>query len=69
MDVIYNDEDVIAGLQRLLQQTGDIKPALRAIGDALTESTKRRFETTTSSEGVLWAANSDVCPASTILAG
>ena len=38
----------------------DLSPALMAIGEALAESTKRRFETSTSPDGQRWAENSDV---------
>jgi phage virion morphogenesis protein len=60
MEIIYNDAEVIAALQRLRDRVGDIRPALAEIGDAMAESTKQRFGTTTSPDGVLWAANSAV---------
>jgi len=60
MEIIYDDAEVIAALQRLRDRVGNIRPALAEIGEMMTESTKRRFGTTTSPDGVLWAANSDV---------
>lgn len=49
-----------AELNRLLQKSGNLSPVLRAIGEKLTESTKKRFETYTGPDGVMWEANSDV---------
>jgi phage virion morphogenesis protein len=49
-----------AELNRLLQRSGNLSPVLRAIGEKLTESTKKRFETYTGPDGVMWEANSDV---------
>jgi phage virion morphogenesis protein len=60
MELIYNDAEVIAGLQRLLDKTGNIRPAQSEIGELVADSTKRRFGTTTSPEGISWAANSDI---------
>ena len=60
MDIIFDDAEVIAALQRLRNQVGNIRPALAEIGEVMSESTKHRFETTTDPNGGLWAANSDV---------
>ncbi len=60
MEIIYDDAEVIAALQRLRDQVGNIRPALAEIGEAISESTKHRFETTTGPDGGLWDANSDV---------
>lgn len=60
MEIICNDAEVIAALQRLRDRVGNIRPALAEIGEAMTESTKRRFGTTTGPDGEHWAANSDV---------
>jgi len=60
MELIYNDADVISGLQRLRDKVGNIRPALAEIGEVMTESTKHRFETTTGPDGGLWTANSPV---------
>lgn len=60
MEIICDDREVMAALQRLLDKTGNLRPALEAIGELVSESTKRRFGTTIGPDGVLWAANSDV---------
>jgi phage virion morphogenesis protein len=60
MELIYNDAEVISGLQRLRDRVGNIRPALAEIGEAMAESTKQRFGTTTGPDGGLWAANSQV---------
>jgi len=49
-----------AELDRLLQRTGNASPALRAIGEMLTESTKQRFASQTGPDGQPWADNSAV---------
>lgn len=58
MDLIFDDDEVRAGLQRLIDRTGNIRPALVEIGEAMTESTKRRFETSTGPDGEAWLLNS-----------
>lgn len=60
MDIFYNDAEVLAALQRLRDRVGNIRPALADIGEAMAESTKRRFGTMTGPDGVLWEANSPV---------
>ncbi len=60
MQIIYDDAEVIAALQRLRDRVGNIRPALNDIGEAISESTKRRFGTLTAPDGSHWAANSDV---------
>ena len=60
MEIIYNDANVIAALQRLHDRVGNIRPALAEIGEAMTESTKHRFETLTKPEGGDWKDNSFV---------
>ena len=42
------------------QSAVDPRPALVAIGDALVESTKHRFETASGPDGTPWDANSEV---------
>jgi phage virion morphogenesis protein len=55
-----DDGDIQKALRKLQQKTGNISPALRKIGENMTESTKKRFETYTGPDGVMWEANSDV---------
>jgi len=58
-EVIYDDAKVMAALQRLHDKIGNIMPALLEIGEAMTESTKHRFETKVGTNG-LWKMNSPV---------
>lgn len=60
MEIICDDAAVMVALRRLLERTGNLRPALAEIGEAMTQSTKRRFGTTTGPDGVLWQANSEV---------
>lgn len=52
---------VIAMLDRLLTATGPggLEPALREIGEDLTEATKQRFNTGTAPDGSRWAPNAE----------
>jgi phage virion morphogenesis protein len=47
-------------LKDLLQRVDDLGPALREIGEDLTESTKQRFASATDPDGTPWARNSVV---------
>lgn len=58
--VEWDDRKAVKALQRLQQNVGDISPALREIGDMLTESTKQRFVTKTGPSGQKWDDNTDV---------
>lgn len=60
IDIVFDDAEVMAALHRLLERTGNIRPALADIGEVVTEQTKHRFETTTGPDGEHWAANSQV---------
>jgi len=51
------DRQVLAVLQRLADVGHNLGGALRAIGENLVESTKRRFETSTGPDGEPWAPN------------
>lgn len=51
------DRGVRAALQRAIVATGDVSPALVEIGEYLTETTKRRFDSSTAPDGTRWAAN------------
>lgn len=57
--VTVQDREVLDALQALTKRMGNLKPALQAIGDDITERTKRRFETSTGPDGTAWAPNSD----------
>lgn len=48
---------VLAKFNELLRKTGDLSPALRKIGEDLTESTKQRFSSTTAPDGTAWTPN------------
>lgn len=58
--ITSNDKKVIDALNNLLQASGNLAPALTDIGDQLTESTKRRFISTSKPEGGKWANNRPV---------
>lgn len=55
-----DDRTVIAALRQIAGRLGDVAPGLKAIGETLTESTKRRFDTGTGPDGAQWAPNSPV---------
>jgi phage gpG-like protein len=60
ISVQFDDKRVLDALGELLRRVARPRPALREIGESLTESTKRRFETSTAPDGSHWAGNSDV---------
>jgi len=53
-----HDQDVLAAFNRLQAAAVNPGPALRLIGERLTETSKRRFETSTGPNGQRWAPNS-----------
>lgn len=53
-----HDAEVTAAFERLLGASRDLTPAMKAIGERLSETTKRRFETSTGPDGQRWAPNS-----------
>jgi phage virion morphogenesis protein len=55
----YSAGDIIARMQQLHDRLGGdgLRPALREIGEALAESTRRRFATSTAPDGSRWAPN------------
>lgn len=55
--ITVEDEQVRAALRRLRGKTDNLGPVLKAIGEDLVESTKRRFETATAPDGSAWAPN------------
>ncbi|MEQ1667927.1 MAG: phage virion morphogenesis protein [Sulfuriferula sp.] len=58
IEIKVDDKRVIAVLERLAQGAANPRPALKAIGESLVESTMRRFETSTASDGSRWQPNS-----------
>lgn len=55
--VDLNTATVIARLEEIAGRVSDMRPALGAIGEILTESTKERFTTSTAPDGKRWAPN------------
>ena len=55
--ITIDDREVLAALGRLRVRVGNMKPAMEEIGEHLTETTKRRFETSTAPDGSSWASN------------
>lgn len=55
--VSIDNRSVIEALEDLRGKVGNMKPALRDIGEYLTETTKRRFDTGTAPDGSNWPAN------------
>lgn len=54
-----HDQEVQAAFNRLIAASRDLTPAMRAIGERLTETTKRRFASSTGPDGKRWAPNTD----------
>ena len=61
-----DDKEVVSALSRLRDKVGEtgLQPALAAIGERLTETTKQRFASSTAPDGSRWAPNAE----STLLA-
>ena len=59
-----DDTAVLARLAEISRQVADLSPAMRAIGEALSESTKQRFSTSSGPDGAPWQR----LAASTVLA-
>jgi phage virion morphogenesis protein len=58
--VKVNDRQVLDALSEIVSRIKNPRPALKEIGEDLTDSTKRRFTTATAPDGSAWAANSPV---------
>lgn len=58
INLTTNSPAVIARLQDISRQFADLSPAMRAIGEVLSESTKQRFTDSTAPDGARWEANS-----------
>lgn len=52
------DRQVLEALHGLVKRGQNLEPAMREIGEDITESTKRRFATATDPDGTPWAPNS-----------
>lgn len=55
-----DDEELQAALGRLIEAGTDLQPAYQDIGEALTETTKQRFQTATGPDGTAWHPNSQL---------
>lgn len=60
ISIQIDDADVRAGLQALARQAQHLEPALREIGEVLTNSTKQRFADQAGPDGAKWAANTEL---------
>lgn len=60
IEVTIDDRAVREALTRLQNAGGRLRPALLDIGETLIESTKQRFVSQTSPDGVPWARNTAV---------
>ena len=57
--IVDNSASVIAELQRIAQQVGNMRPVYQGIGELLVDSTKSRFDTSTAPDGSRWAPNAE----------
>lgn len=55
---VVNDAAVQAAFKSRLNKTGNLKPMLDEVGELLTVSTRKRFDTKTAPDGTKWQANS-----------
>ncbi|GBL46273.1 phage virion morphogenesis protein [Sulfuriferula multivorans] len=58
--IIADDKAVIEALNQLRARTSHMLPLMQDIGELLSETTKRRFDTSTAPDGTRWAVNSEV---------
>ncbi len=58
--VKFNDRQVLDTLNSMIGRAQNLGPAFAEIGEDLTDTTKRRFNTATSPDGKVWAQNSPV---------
>lgn len=54
-----DDRDIQAALRQLQGKVQNPRLVLKALGEHLAESTKRRFETSTAPDGAPWARNTE----------
>ncbi len=50
-------QDAADTFRELAARCADLRPLMQEIGEALTETTKRRFQTSTAPKGIVWAPN------------
>lgn len=60
IEVKIDDAAIKKALSNLQQAAGNLRPALKAIGEDLKESTQQRFVSKTGPDGQQWDDNSDV---------
>jgi len=58
ISIEVNDKEVLDILDQMIKRGKNLQPAMREIGEDVTESTKQRFVTATDPEGTPWASNS-----------
>lgn len=56
IDIEIDDREIRDGLRALQDKLGDLRPFYQDLGEALLNSTRRRFETQTAPHGSPWAA-------------
>ncbi len=59
IEINIDSQSTRDALNRLLQGAENPRPAFLDIGERLVESTKQRFDTSSSPDGVAWAPNSE----------
>jgi phage virion morphogenesis protein len=59
IEVKWDDREVLKAMQNLQRSADNMSPALREIGEILTESTKKRFASKTGPDGQAWLGNAD----------
>jgi len=59
LEITYNDGNIQTMLKRIMAETGNTEPAMRAIGEVVMEISKRSFDNSASPDGTPWAANSE----------
>lgn len=52
-------EEAAAAFRQLAARGANLKPLMQEIGDALAETTKQRFQTSTAPDGTTWAPNAE----------
>ena len=58
IDILVDNQAILAHLQALISHSTQLRPAMKQIGEVLTESTKQRFVSTTGPDGERWVLNS-----------
>lgn len=57
--ITIDETHTLEAINRLVARMGDMTPAMQSIGEYLLGTTKRRFATSTSPDGVRWAPNAE----------